>query len=161
MVRLPNPLTKIGSLIRTLSTIFYSNYKKLPDKSKSEFREIANDPKSWGLAIEKAWDSSKIEAENFSSTSIILANILMGRKISKTEKQEARQNLAKLSILIPPLRVFMIPGSQVLLGITARVTPWKLIPDEWIPINALKTVREEPTKSLDKEASLLRRLLKK
>ena len=33
----------------------------------------------------------------------------------------------------------------------ARVTPWKLIPDEWIPINALKTVREEPSKTLDKE----------
>jgi hypothetical protein len=55
----------------------------------------------------------------------------------------------------------MIPGSQILLGITARVTPWKLIPDEWIPINALKTVREEPSQTLDKETTILRRLLKK
>ena len=157
MVRFSNILAKFRALIRNFSR----NYSELPDKSKSEFMEIANDPKSWGLAIEKAWDTSKIEAENFSSTSKILANILIGRKISKSEKQEARQNLAKLSILIPPLRVFMIPGSQILLGITARVTPWKLIPDEWIPINALKTVREEPSKTLDKETSILRRLLKK
>ena len=157
MVRFSNILAKFRALIRNFSR----NYSELPDKSKSEFMEIANDPKSWGLAIEKAWDTSKIEAENFSSTSKILANILIGRKISKSEKQEARQNLAKLSIIIPPLRVFMIPGSQILLGITARVTPWKLIPDEWIPINALKTVREEPSKTLAKESSILRRLLKK
>jgi len=157
MVRFSNILAKFRAFIRNFSR----NYSELPDKSKSEFMEIANDPKSWGLAIEKAWDISKIEAENFSSTSKILANILIGRKISKSEKQEARQNLAKLSIIIPPLRVFMIPGSQILLGITARVTPWKLIPDEWIPINALKTVREEPSKTLAKESSILRRLLKK
>ncbi len=157
MIRLSKLLVKIRSLIRNFSR----NYSELPEKSKSEFLEIANDPKSWGLAIEKAWDSSKIEAENFASTSKILAHILIGRKISKSEKQEARENLAKLSILIPPLRVFMIPGSQILLGITARVTPWKLIPDEWIPINALKTVREEPSQTLDKETTILRRLLKK
>ena len=157
MIRLSKLLVKIRSFTRNFSR----NYSKLPEKSKSEFLEIANDPKSWGLAIEKAWDSSKIEAENFASTSKILAHILIGRKISKSEKQEARENLAKLSILIPPLRVFMIPGSQILLGITARVTPWKLIPDEWIPINALKTVREEPSQTLDKETTILRRLLKK
>ena len=157
MIRLSKLLVKIRSLIRNFSR----NYSELPEKSKSEFLEIANDPKSWGLAIEKAWDSSKIEAENFASTSKILAHILIGTKISKSEKQEARENLAKLSILIPPLRVFMIPGSQILLGITARVTPWKLIPDEWIPINALKTVREEPSQTLDKETTILRRLLKK
>ena len=157
MIRLSKLLVKIRSLIRNFSR----NYSELPEKSKSEFLEIANDPKSWGLAIEKAWDSSKIEAENFASTSKILAHIIIGRKISKSEKQEARENLAKLSILIPPLRVFMIPGSQILLGITARVTPWKLIPDEWIPINALKTVREEPSQTLDKETTILRRLLKK
>lgn len=156
MVKLPNLLVIMKSLFRKFS----SNYTELPEKSKSEFIEIANDPKGWGLAIEKAWDSSKIEAENFASTSKILANILIGREISKSEKRETRENLAKLSILIPPLRVFMIPGSQVLLGIMARVTPWKLIPDDWIPINALKTVREEPSKTLDKETSILRKLLK-
>jgi hypothetical protein len=55
----------------------------------------------------------------------------------------------------------MIPGSQVLLGIMARVTPWRLVPDDWVPINALKKVREEDTPSLDEESSLVRRLLRR
>ncbi len=53
----------------------------------------------------------------------------------------------------------MIPGSQVLLGIMARVTPWRLVPDDWVPISALKKVREEESTSLDDESSLVRRLL--
>ena len=94
MVKLPNLLVIMKSLFRKFS----SNYTELSEKSKSEFIEIANDPKGWGLAIEKAWDSSKIEAENFASTSKILANILIGREISKSEKRETRENLAKLSL---------------------------------------------------------------
>ena len=76
-------------------------------------------------------------------------------------KIDARNDLAALSIVVPPLRVFMIPGSQILLGIMARVTPWKMIPDDWIPINALKKVREAPLENLQSEASFVRRLLKK
>ena len=53
----------------------------------------------------------------------------------------------------------MIPGSQVLLGIMARATPWRLIPDDWIPINALKSVREGEPTSLEKESSVVKRLL--
>ena len=37
----------------------------------------------------------------------------------------------------------MIPGSQILLGIMARVTPWRLVPDAWIPLNALKKIRRK------------------
>ena len=55
----------------------------------------------------------------------------------------------------------MIPGSQVLLGIMARVTPWRLIPDDWVPIDALKKVRKEEPTSLDEESSLVRRLLRR
>ena len=65
------------------------------------------------------------------------------------------------SLVVPPLRVFMIPGSQVLLGIMARVTPWRLVPDDWVPISALKKVREEESTSLDEESSLVRRLLRR
>ena len=62
---------------------------------------------------------------------------------------------------MPPLRVFMIPGSHVLLGIMARVTPWRLIPDDWIPLEALRTVRKmEHAPNLDKESSMVRRLLR-
>jgi len=136
-------------------------FRRLPDNSQDDIKEVAKEPGKWGEAIEKAWDSSKIGAEHFKETSGILANILIGRKISKKERIDARNNLAAMSFLVPPLRVFMIPGSQVLLGIMARVTPWRLIPDEWIPINALRTVREEPRTSLDNESSLVRRLLRR
>ncbi len=90
-----------------------------------------------------------------------IKEVLIGRKVSKREKVDARKDLAALSVIVPPLRVFMIPGSQVLLGIMARVTPWRLIPDDWIPIGALKTTRASPDHSLDQESHLVRRLIKK
>jgi hypothetical protein len=43
----------------------------------------------------------------------------------------------------------------------ARVTPWRLVPDDWVPINALKKVREEEPPSLYEESSLVRRLLRR
>jgi len=138
-----------------------AGFSKLPEKSKEEIKEITKEPSNWGRSIEKAWDSTKIGSEHFKKTSGILANILIGRKVSKSERIEARDDLATLSIIVPPLRVFMIPGSQVLLGIMARVTPWRLIPDDWIPISALKKVREGPLENLQSEASFVRRLLKK
>jgi len=136
-----------------------ANYKRLPENSQNEIKEIAKEPGKWAKSLESAWDSSKIGAEHFKSTSGILANILIGRRVSKKEKIQAKEDLASLSIIVPPLRVFMIPGSQVLLGIMARVTPWRLIPDDWIPINALKSVRDWSPASLEKESSVVRRLL--
>lgn len=136
-------------------------YRRLPDKSQNEIKEVAKEPGKWGESIEKTWDSSKIGAEHFKQTSAILSSILIGRRVSRKERIQARDDLAALSLVVPPLRVFMIPGSQVLLGIMARVTPWRLIPDDWVPINALKKVRDEETKSLDEESNLVRRLLRR
>jgi hypothetical protein len=54
----------------------------------------------------------------------------------------------------------MIPGSHILLGILARVTPWRFIPDEWIPINDLKHIREDnQQENLEKESRFIVRLL--
>jgi len=136
-------------------------YRRLPDKSQNEIKEVAKEPSKWGESIEKAWDTSKIGAEHFKRTSATLSSILIGRRVSRTERIQAREDLAALSLVVPPLRVFMIPGSQVLLGIMARVTPWRLVPDDWVPINALKKVREEESSSLDEESSLVRRLLRR
>ena len=105
-------------------------FRRLPESSQADIKEVAKEPGKWGQAIEKAWDSSKIGSEHFKETSGTLARILIGRKVSKREKVDARKDLAALSVIVPPLRVFMIPGSQVLLGIMARVTPWRLIPDD-------------------------------
>ena len=136
-------------------------YRKLPDKSQNEIKEVAKEPGKWGESIEKAWDTSKIGAEHFKQTSATLSRILLGRRVSRKDRIQARDDLAALSLVVPPLRVFMIPGSQVLLGIMARVTPWRLIPDDWVPITALKRVREEEPTSLDEESSLVRRLLRR
>jgi hypothetical protein len=136
-------------------------YRRLPNKSQNEIKEVAKEPSKWGESIEKAWDTSKIGAEHFKRTSATLSSILIGRRVSRTERIQAREDLAALSLVVPPLRVFMIPGSQVLLGIMARVTPWRLVPDDWVPINALKKVRGEESSSLDEESSLVRRLLRR
>ena len=136
-------------------------YRRLPDKSQNEIKEVAKEPSKWGESIEKAWDTSKIGAEHFKKTSATLSSILIGRRVSRKDRIQARDDLAALSLVVPPLRVFMIPGSQVLLGIMARVTPWRFVPDDWIPIAALKRVREEEPTSLDEESSLVRRLLRR
>lgn len=136
-------------------------YRRLPDKSQNEIKEVAKEPSKWGDSIEKAWDTSKIGAEHFKQTSTTLSSILIGRRVSRKDRIRARDDLAALSLVVPPLRVFMIPGSQVLLGIMARVTPWRLVPDDWVPISALKKVREEESTSLDDESSLVRRLLRR
>ena len=136
-------------------------YRNLPDKSQNEIKEVAKEPVKWGESIEKAWDTSKIGAEHFKQTSATLSRILLGRRVSRKDRIQARDDLAALSLVVPPLRVFMIPGSQVLLGIMARVTPWRLIPGDWVPIDALKKVRKEEPTSLNEESSLVRRLLKR
>ena len=136
-------------------------YRNLPDKSQNEIKEVAKEPVKWGESIEKAWDTSKIGAEHFKQTSATLSRILLGRRVSRKDRIQARDDLAALSLVVPPLRVFMIPGSQVLLGIMARVTPWRLIPDDWVPIDALKKVRKEEPTSLNEESSLVRRLLRR
>jgi hypothetical protein len=136
-------------------------FRRLPDKSQHEIKEVAKEPSKWGESIEKAWDTSKIGAEHFKQTSATLSSILIGRRVSRKDRIQARDDLAALSLVVPPLRVFMIPGSQVLLGIMARVTPWRLVPDDWVPISALKKVREDEPKPLDEESSLVRRLLRR
>jgi hypothetical protein len=128
--------------------------RRLPEKSRKEITEVAKNPRDWGAGIEKAWDTTKIGAEEFGETSAILAQIVLGRKVSRADKKKAKNSLADLSLVVPPLRVFMIPGSQILLGLVAFVTPWRLIPDEWIPIDALRSVREKDhSHSLEEESS--------
>ncbi|MEC7708567.1 MAG: hypothetical protein VYA39_02450 [Candidatus Thermoplasmatota archaeon] len=154
----------VGFIVRWLpwvATGTASAFRRLPDKSQNEIKEVAKEPSKWGESIEKAWDTSKIGAEHFKRTSATLSSILIGRRVSRKERIQAKEDLAALSLIVPPLRVFMIPGSQVLLGIMARVTPWRLVPDDWVPINALKKVREEESNSLEEESSLVRRLLRR
>tara|TARA_B100001142_G_scaffold152206_1_gene152796 strand:- start:1223 stop:1720 length:498 start_codon:yes stop_codon:yes gene_type:complete len=155
----------IKNSLRLIPWVFsasYFTYRRLPEKSQNELYDIAKNPNKWKKSIETAWDISKITAEHFKDTSETLANIAIGRKISIVRRKEAQNDLAALSTLIPPLRVFMIPGSHILLGILARVTPWRLIPDDWIPINALKKIREDEVDiELEKESKMITKLLRR
>mgnify|MGYP006080336055 CR=1 FL=1 len=160
MGRIVNSLKFSLRLIPLLISGTYTTYRKLPDKSKKELFDVAKNPNDWGNSIEKAWDVSKITADNFKDTSFTLASIVLGRRISKERRINARNDLVSLSTIVPPLRVFMIPGSHILLGILARVTPWRFIPDEWIPINDLKHIREDnQQENLEKESRFIVRLL--
>ncbi|HJL55417.1 MAG: hypothetical protein QGF28_00565 [Candidatus Thalassarchaeaceae archaeon] len=161
MGRLRNGLRFLGRWLPWIATGAAATFRKLPEQSQTEIREVAKEPGKWGQSIEKAWDTSRIGADNFKETAGILANLLLGRRIDKEERKLARENLAAMSLIVPPLRVFMIPGSHVLLGIMARATPWRLIPDDWIPIDALRTVRRiEKEADLERESSVVRRLLR-
>ena len=40
-------------------------YRRLPDKSQNEIREVAKEPRKWGEGLEKAWDASRIGADHF------------------------------------------------------------------------------------------------
>ena len=62
-------------------------YRKLPDKSQNEIKEVAKEPSKWGESIEKAWDTSKIGAEHFKQTSATLSSILIGRRVSRIESR--------------------------------------------------------------------------
>jgi len=162
MVKLVNFFTNYIRKLSWLLSSTYFTYRRLPENSQNELYEIAKNPNTWKESIEKTWDISKISAEHFKNTSETLANIAIGRKISKQRRKEAQRDLATLSIIVPPLRVFMIPGSHILLGILANVTPWNLIPDEWIPIKALKKIREENTDfQLEKESKILTKILRR
>ena len=74
-------------------------FRRLPESSQADIKEVAKEPGKWGQAIEKAWDSSKIGSEHFKETSGTLARILIGRKVSKREKVDARKDLAALSVI--------------------------------------------------------------
>ena len=50
-------------------------YRRLPDKSQAEIKDVAKEPDKWGEGLEKAWDASRIGAEHFQRTSGILANL--------------------------------------------------------------------------------------
>ena len=65
------------------------------------------------------------------------------KKIVDAERKQAANQLGLIGTVVIPLRVFMIPGSEILLGIVAFVIPWRLVPDKWIPFKSLRENPEE------------------
>jgi len=130
---------------RFIPSIIYGA-RKVHDAMTAEQRAATlhylRNPGEWRGAIETAWDTTKVNALEVGGSLKILARIAAGRKVSRSDRKAAADGLGLIGTVVPPLRVFMVPGSHMLLGVAAFVLPWKLIPDKWIPIKSLRS--EEP-----------------
>ncbi|MDP6010700.1 MAG: hypothetical protein QF707_02795, partial [Candidatus Poseidoniaceae archaeon] len=80
-----------------------------------------------------AWDWTTIEAGETKDAFIILAKIALARNVSAGEMKATAEQLGELGLIIPPLRVFMLPGSWLLLGTLSKLTPWHLMPEINLP----------------------------
>lgn len=119
----------------------YKVAKKLPKEKRQELIAVARDPDAWGEAIAKGWDAAKVEAIDAKDGFATLGKIALGRKTNKSERKKAAEQLGMVGMVVTPLRVFLLPGSEILLSVVAFVLPWRLVPDKWIPF---KSLRENP-----------------
>ena len=148
------PVKRVGRIRRLLRALpwvakgAYTVARKLPKEQRQELITVARDPEEWGDAVSKAWDVTKVEAVEAKDAFGTLGKIVLGRKTSKDERKQAADQLGVVGMVVPPLRVFMIPGSQILLGIVAFVIPWRLVPDKWIPFKSLK---EDPEVEVEQQ----------
>jgi hypothetical protein len=121
----------------------YTVARKLPKEQRKELVDVAKDPEKWGEAVGKGWDVAKVEAVEAKDAFATLGKIVLGRKTDKAERKQAATQLGLVGTVVLPLRVFMLPGSEILLGIAAFVVPWRLVPDKWIPFKRLRENPEE------------------
>ena len=158
------PLKKRSRLRRILAFIpwavrgGYKVAKKLPKDKRQELIAVAKDPDAWGEAIAKGWDATKVEAIEAKDGFVTLAKIAIGRKTNRSERKQATAQLGMLGLVVLPLRVFLIPGSEILLGVAAFVIPWRLVPDKWIPFQSL---RDNPDEEIQKQKKKRLKLFRK
>lgn len=103
------------------------------DEQREQMLAVAKDPKQWGETLKDGWDAAKIEAVDTKDAFGILGRVALGEDVSKAERKACASQLGDMGLFIPPLRVFSIPGSWILLGVAAKVTPWHLVPDVSLP----------------------------
>ena len=156
----PDSLRKRGRLRRAVAIGGFATSsarrlsKSLSKEQRAEMLAIAKDPQAWGDAIAKGWDVTKVEALEAGDAFVILSRVLLGRRVSREDRRIARDKLALGGTGVPPLRVFMLPGSEMLLGGAAAVMPWRLVPDRWIPMESL---RGDEEKTIPQRSRLLTR----
>ena len=158
----PTNVKKRGKLRRAIAVGSFATHsarrlsKGLSKEQRESMLAVARDPDAWGEAISKGWDVTKVEALEAGDAFVTLSRISLGRKTTKEERRIAVEKLALVGTVVIPLRIFMLPGSEMLLGLAAAVMPWRLVPDRWIPFEAL---RNEPESALPekKQHRLLRR----
>ncbi len=130
--------------------------RTLSKEQRQQMLEVARDPHAWGEAIAKGWDVTKVEALGAGDAFVTLSKIALGRRTTREERRQAVDRLALVGTVVPPLRIFMLPGSEMLLGVAAAVMPWRLVPDRWIPFEALRG-DADPTAPANKRRRFLRR----
>ena len=91
----------------------YKVAKKLPKDKRHEIIEAARDPDAWGEAISKGWDVAKVEAIEAKDAFGTLGKIVLGKKTDKKERRNAANQLGMVGMVVPPLRVFLLPGSEI------------------------------------------------
>jgi len=148
------PLKKRSRLRKILAFIpwavrgGYKVAKKLPKEKRQELIAVAKDPDAWGEGIAKGWDVAKVEAIEAKDGFTTLGKIALGRKTNRAERKQATAQLGMLGLVVMPLKVFLIPGSEILLTVAAFVMPWRLVPDKWIPFQSL---RDNPDDEIQKQ----------
>ncbi len=113
--------------------LMWKGAKMVKPENREEFMEVVKDPKTWGEKISDAWDWTLIEAGETKDAIVILAKIALARNVSAREMKDTAEQLGEIGLLIPPLRVFAIPGSWLLLGTLSKLTPWHLMPEINLP----------------------------
>ncbi|MAK26053.1 MAG: hypothetical protein CMA02_02135 [Euryarchaeota archaeon] len=117
-------------------------------EQRAEIVRVAKDPEAWGQSLTEGWDLVKDESLDLKDAFLTVYKIQLGRRTSKKERRNAVKKFALAGTFIPPLRVFSIPGSEMILGVAAFVMPLRIIPDRFLPSILRSTNEEEiPTPS--------------
>jgi hypothetical protein len=158
------PAKKKGRVRRVIGAVpwaargAYKVAKKLPKEGRHEIIEVARDPDAWGKAITKGWDIAKVEAVEGKDAFGTLGKIVIGKKTDRKERKNAVDQLGLLGMVVPPLRIFLLPGSEILLGIVAFAIPWRHVPQKWIPFQSL---RDNPDEEIQKQKKKRLKLFRK
>ena len=96
-------------------------------------KSMVKDPEGWGGSLSTGWDKVKSESIDLTDSFLTLYKIQMGRRTTKKERKNAVQKFALAGTIMPPLRIFSLPGAEMFLGVAAFVMPFRVIPDSMLP----------------------------
>jgi len=113
-------------------------------EQRAEIVRVAKDPEAWGESLTEGWDLVKDESLDLKDAFLTIYKIQLGRRTSRKERRNAVKKFALAGTFIPPLRVFSIPGSEMILGVAAFVMPLQIIPDRFLP-TILRSTNDEET----------------
>ena len=102
-------------------------------EQRAEIAKVAKDPEEWGRSLNEGWDLVKDESIDVKDAMLTLYKIQLGRRTSRQERRNTVAKLASIGVFVPPLRVFSIPGAEMILGVAAFVMPFKLFQTRSFP----------------------------